>query len=67
MAALGDANVGLPNQARTIAEALGGYQVYFSSVDAEGGSEISGADFAQAFVDEIEAPRHRRARFTVAY
>ena len=34
---LEDANVGLPNQARTIAEALGGYQVYFSSVDAEGG------------------------------
>lgn len=34
---LEDANVGLPNQARTIAAALGGYQVYFSSVDAEGG------------------------------
>jgi putative NADH-flavin reductase len=36
-------------------------------VDSEGKSEISGADFAQAFVDEIEAPRHSRARFTVAY
>lgn len=34
---LEDANVGLPNQARTLAEALGGYQVHFSSVDAEGG------------------------------
>ena len=34
---LEDANVGLPNQARTIAEALGGYEVHFSSVDAEGG------------------------------
>lgn len=33
---LEDANVGLPNQARTIAEALGGYEVHFSSVDAEG-------------------------------
>lgn len=34
---LEDANVGLPNQARTVAEALGGYEVQFSSVDAEGG------------------------------
>lgn len=34
---LEDANVGLPNQARTIAAALGGYEVHFSSVDAEGG------------------------------
>lgn len=34
---LEDANVGLPNQARTIAEALGGYEVHFSSVDAERG------------------------------
>ncbi|MGN8244619.1 NAD(P)-dependent oxidoreductase [Cellulomonas soli] len=36
-------------------------------VDADGGSNISGADLAQAIVDEIEAPAHRRARFTVAY
>lgn len=36
-------------------------------VDADGQSAISGADFAQAFVDEIETPAHRRARFTVAY
>ncbi|WP_410631650.1 NAD(P)-dependent oxidoreductase [Amycolatopsis sp. cmx-4-83] len=34
---------------------------------ADGRSEISGADFAQAFVDEIEHPVHRRERFTVAY
>lgn len=33
---LEDANVGLPNQAQTIADALGGYSVTFSSVDAEG-------------------------------
>lgn len=33
----------------------------------EGRSQISGADFAQAFVDEIENPTHRRDRFTVAY
>lgn len=35
--------------------------------DEQGRSEISGADFATAFVDEIERPAHRRARFTVAY
>ncbi len=35
--------------------------------DAEGNSAISGADFADAFVTEIETPAHRRARFTVAY
>lgn len=35
--------------------------------DEQGRSEISGADLAQAIVDEIEIPTHRRARFTVAY
>lgn len=35
--------------------------------DADGRSEISGADFGVAVVDEIERPEHRRARFTVAY
>jgi uncharacterized protein len=35
--------------------------------DAEGNSHISGADYAKAFVDEIEQPQHRRQRFTVAY
>jgi uncharacterized protein len=35
--------------------------------DADGKSEISGADYALAFVDEIETPRHHRTRFTVAY
>jgi uncharacterized protein len=35
--------------------------------DAEGNSHISGADYAKAFVDEIERPRHHRQRFTVAY
>ena len=33
--------------------------------DAEGNSAISGADFAIAFLDEIETPAHRRTRFTV--
>ncbi|QMU96020.1 NAD(P)H-binding protein [Microbacterium esteraromaticum] len=35
--------------------------------DADGNSTISGADFAIAVVDEIEAPKHRRGRFTVGY
>lgn len=33
---LEDAAVGLPNQARTIADALGGYEMYFVSTDPEG-------------------------------
>ncbi|WIE76795.1 NAD(P)H-binding protein [Curtobacterium sp. MCSS17_007] len=35
--------------------------------DADGGSDISGDDFAIAFVDEIASPAHHRARFGVAY
>ena len=35
--------------------------------DEAGESNISGADFAHAFVDEIERPAHARQRFTVAY
>ena len=35
--------------------------------DAEGESNISGADFAVAFVDEIEHPKHSRERFSVGY
>jgi putative NADH-flavin reductase len=35
--------------------------------DAEGNSHISGADYATAFVDEIDHPAHRRQRFHVAY
>ncbi|AQP46838.1 NAD-dependent epimerase [Tessaracoccus aquimaris] len=35
--------------------------------DEHGISNISGADFAKAVVDEIEEPAHRRARFGVAY
>ena len=35
--------------------------------DSAGKSEISGADYALAFVDEIENPAHHRTRFTVAY
>jgi putative NADH-flavin reductase len=36
-------------------------------VDSEGKSDISGEDFGMAIVDEIENPKHRRSRFTVAY
>ncbi|NUT96279.1 MAG: NAD(P)H-binding protein [Saccharothrix sp.] len=36
-------------------------------VDAEGVSAISMEDFAVALLDEVEEPRHRRSRFTVAY
>lgn len=36
-------------------------------VDEGGESFISGADLALAIVDEIEAPKHHRKRFTVAY
>ncbi|GGE67564.1 NAD(P)-dependent oxidoreductase [Nesterenkonia cremea] len=35
--------------------------------DREGKSEISGADFALAILDEIEKPVHRRRRFSAAY
>jgi putative NADH-flavin reductase len=36
-------------------------------LDADGNSQIGGADYAIAFVDEIDNPRHQRALFTVAY
>ncbi|MCU1685830.1 MAG: NAD-dependent epimerase [Amycolatopsis sp.] len=35
--------------------------------DAEGNSQISGADMAVAFADEIETPKHHKTRFTVGY
>jgi putative NADH-flavin reductase len=35
--------------------------------DAEGGSNISGADFASAIVDEIETPARHREHLGVAY
>lgn len=34
---------------------------------AGGESFISGADYAVVFIDEIDKPAHRQARFTVAY
>ncbi|WP_375432197.1 NAD(P)-dependent oxidoreductase [uncultured Friedmanniella sp.] len=35
--------------------------------DADGNSDISGEDYAIAFVDEVEDPKHHQARFGVAY
>lgn len=35
--------------------------------DEQGVSYISGADYGEAFLDEIEEPAHRRELFTVAY
>jgi hypothetical protein len=35
--------------------------------DAGGNSYISGADYANAFLDEIETPKHHREQFSVAY
>jgi len=42
-----------------------GGQVLLS--DEHGVSDIGGADFGAAIVDEIETPAHRRTPFTVAY
>jgi len=36
-------------------------------VGADGQSQISGPDFALAFVDELETPEHHQRRFTVGY
>jgi putative NADH-flavin reductase len=36
-------------------------------IDTDGKSHISIADYAVAFIDELERPQHPRARFTVGY
>jgi putative NADH-flavin reductase len=43
---------------------LGGDEVLFAE---DGTSRISAEDYAVALVDEIETPKHRRARFAVGY
>ena len=48
----------------TGAHRVGGEVALF---DAEGESNISGADFADAVVDEIESPAHHREHIGVAY
>lgn len=50
-------------------EATGSYRTSDDVLlaDAAGNSAISGADFAKAFVDEIEEPAHENQRFHVAY
>ncbi|MGU3494478.1 NAD(P)-dependent oxidoreductase [Xanthobacteraceae bacterium A53D] len=49
---------------RTETFRLGGDELL---VAADGNSSISFEDYAIALADEIETPRHRRARFTVGY
>ena len=39
---------------------------YVTGSDSPVGTSISGADFAVALVDELENPKHRNKRFTVA-
>jgi putative NADH-flavin reductase len=50
-------------------EATGSYRTSADVllVDEQGNSEVSGADFAKAFVDEIETPAHVNQRFQVAH
>ncbi|HXC84077.1 MAG TPA: NAD(P)H-binding protein [Trebonia sp.] len=50
-------------------EPLGRYRVGDDVLltDETGRSHISGADYALAFIDEIDNPRHHGTRFTVAY
>lgn len=50
-------------------ERTGSYRVgdEIALFDADGNSNISGADFALAIVDEIENPRHRREHISIAY
>lgn len=50
--------------ARTGQFRLGGENPVF---DAQGESQISVEDLAVAIVNELEAPQHRRARFTLGY
>ena len=50
--------------ARTGAFRIGGDALL---VDVAGNSAVSMEDYAIAFVDEIERPRHPRARFSVAH
>jgi uncharacterized protein len=40
--------------------------VYHVALDTPAGGSVSAEDYAVALVDELEQPRHRRQRFTVA-
>ncbi|WP_346764753.1 NAD(P)H-binding protein [Rhodococcus sp. HNM0569] len=50
-------------------ETTGSYRTSgdIAAFDDNGVSEISGTDYALAFVDEIVEPKHRNTRFTVAH
>ena len=58
-----------PSALFTPGERTGGYRVGTDHLltGADGKSRISQEDYAIAIIDEIEAPRHRRERFTVGY
>jgi putative NADH-flavin reductase len=58
-----------PSALFTPGERTGGYRVGTDRLltGADGKSRISQEDYAIAIIDEIEAPRHRRERFTVGY
>jgi putative NADH-flavin reductase len=55
--------------AHTPGERSGRYRVggEVALFDADGKSEISGADFAVAIIDEIDQPAHRREHISIAY
>jgi putative NADH-flavin reductase len=58
-----------PSQGIALGERTGKFRLGLDEliVDANGRSFISYEDFAVALIDEIEAPKHIRQRFTVGY
>ncbi|MPT47121.1 MAG: NAD-dependent epimerase/dehydratase family protein [Sphingobium sp.] len=58
-----------PSNMLTDQPARGSYRVGSDHMlyDADGISHISVTDYAKAMIDELEQPRHHRARFTVGY
>ncbi len=48
-------------------ERTASYRTSTHALVGGGASHISGEDFAVAFVDELESPRHHRQAFTVGY
>ena len=61
--------VGGPLFAGILADVTGSYRTGGDVLvtQADGSSEISGTDFALAYVDEIEQHAHPRQRFTVGH
>jgi putative NADH-flavin reductase len=59
------ANFGSHNPGKKTGTFRLGTDVLITSAD--GNSDISGADYATAFADEIEEPAHHQSRFTLGY